>query len=328
MTADLVDLAPLMGPLAADALEVEAFLAAALPEGRGVARLNAAMRYALFAGGKRLRPFLVFESARLVGAAPQGARVFAAAIEAIHTYSLVHDDLPAMDNDDLRRGKPTLHRAFDEATAILAGDGLLTLAFDMLAQAEGLLSPRQRVALIALLAKASGAAGMVGGQMLDLAAEGRFEAVRTKPDEAAVLHIQALKTGALIEAAVMSAPLMRPDREEGDARAVLADHNASTVTHITTENAALALYGRHLGLAFQIRDDLLDVEGDAAALGKNTGKDARSGKATFVDLYGVQGASAQLEQLTKTAEQAVAAAFGARAQRLILLLTYNRLRKS
>jgi farnesyl diphosphate synthase len=238
-------------------------------EAAGAARLWAAMRHALFAGGKRLRPFLVLTAADICAADPvsvrPGALRVAAALELVHCYSLVHDDLPAMDDDDLRRGQPTVHRKFDEATAILAGDALLTLAFEVLADPATHADGAVRTTLVAGLAKGAGAAGMVAGQALDLAA-----ADIASPSAGFVRRVQALKTGALIAFAC-----------EAGARVAGADGEAV---------AALGAYGRHLGALFQITDDLLDVEGDAAAVGKAVGKDAEQGKATFVALLGVDGA--------------------------------------
>lgn len=251
------------------------------------ARLLDPMRYAMLGGGKRLRPHLVVETARLLGR--EGAPVLraAAAVECVHGYSLVHDDLPPMDDDDLRRGKPTVHRAFDEATAILAGDGLLTLAFDILADPETDPDPGIRAALVLALARASGLGGMAGGQMLDLEVEGRFQA-DGKPlaaDEAAILRLQAMKTGALLGCSVeMGAILGRAGERE---------------------HRNLATYGRALGQAFQIADDLLDVEGEAATVGKATGKDAARGKATLVSLLGVEEARARLGRLVDEARTAL-----------------------
>jgi farnesyl diphosphate synthase len=249
------------------------------------ARLREAMRYASLGSGKRFRPFLVAESAALFDVPRQGALMTAAALECVHCYSLVHDDLPAMDNDDLRRGRPTAHKQFDEATAILAGDGLLTFAFDILARAETSPSASVRIKLVAGLAQASGLGGMVGGQMLDLAAEGRFDATPKSQSEADVLELQAMKTGALIRFGCC-------------AGAILADvHDARL--------AALERYGSVLGQAFQIADDLLDVEGDAATVGKQTGKDAAAGKATIVEMLGVPEARVRLAALVSEANEAV-----------------------
>lgn len=257
------------------------------------ARLARAMRHATLGGGKRLRPFLVVESAGLFGVPREAALPAAAALECVHCYSLVHDDLPAMDNDDLRRGLPTVHRAYDEATAILAGDALLTLAFDILAREETHPDPAVRVALIAGLARAAGTEGMVGGQMLDLAAEGRFEeAGRGRLGMEEIARLQGMKTGALLRYAC-------------EAGARLGGASGA-------ERTALDDYARAIGRAFQIADDLLDVEGDAGAVGKAVGKDAEAGKATFVELLGVEGARAELARLVAEAEQALVT-FGARA---------------
>jgi len=254
-------------------------------------RLVAAMRHAALDGGKRLRPFLVVETAALFGVARAGALMAGAALELVHCYSLVHDDLPAMDNDDLRRGRPTVHKAFDEATAILAGDALLTLAFDVMARTEVHEDARVRAALVLELARAAGLGGMAGGQMLDLAAEGRFEKKRTlRKSEIATL--QAMKTGALIRFACR-------------AGAILGQTDTDT-------QARVAKYGTAIGQAFQIADDLLDVEGDAKTLGKAAGKDAAAGKATLVSGLGVDGARARLNELVAEANEALAS-FGAKA---------------
>jgi farnesyl diphosphate synthase len=263
----------------------------------GQARLIEAMRYAALGGGKRLRPFLLIESAGLFGVTEEEALGAAAALECVHCYSLVHDDLPAMDNDDLRRGQPTAHKAFDEATAILAGDGLLTFAFDILARPETHPSPAVRVDLVLALARAAGLGGMVGGQMLDLAAEGRFDrGVPQQLVETEVATLQAMKTGALLKFACRAGAIL------GQASAAQRD--------------ALDRYGTAVGKAFQIADDLLDVEGDPALVGKQTGKDAEAGKATIVGLLGPEGARARLRTLVAEAETALAP-FGASAAVLI-----------
>ncbi len=250
-------------------------------------RLLAAMRHAVLGGGKRLRPHLVVESARLFGRNSDGVLRAAAAVECVHAYSLVHDDLPAMDDDDVRHGRPTVHRAFDEATAILAGDTLLTLAFDILAEPATAADPSTRVNLVRALSRAAGIGGMAGGQMLDLEAEGRFAAdgrplVHSETD---VLQLQAMKTGAILAAAI-------------DMGAIVGGADADGRT-------CLAAYGRVLGQAFQIADDLLDVEGEAEALGKATGKDAAKGKATLVSLMGIATARKRLNQLVGEAEAAL-----------------------
>lgn len=270
--------------LAGFAGEFETAFEAALHERMGDApsRLGAAVRHAALAGGKRIRPFLVSECASLFAADGKDTRSAAFAIECVHCYSLVHDDLPAMDNDALRRGKPTVHVAFDEATAILAGDCLLTLAFESLSQCT------EAGRLAAILARASGAAGMVGGQLLDLAAEGRFGAANEAMDaEAAIRRIQSMKTGALIVAA--------------------CEMGAVTAGASEKQRRALGEYGRHIGLAFQIADDLLDTEGDAAKLGKAVGKDAHAGKATFVGLLGSDGARRLLGETVNAARSALKA---------------------
>src|SRR5579862_9785509 len=256
-------------------------------------RLIEAMRYSSLGGGKRFRPFLVVESSNLLGVPRQNALMAGAALECVHCYSLVHDDLPAMDNDELRRGQPTVHRAFDEATAILAGDGLLTFAFDILSRPETHPKEAVRIDLVMALARASGLGGMAGGQMLDLAAEGRFDSGRPQRlGEAQVMTLQAMKTGALLGFACRSGGILG---EAGPA-----------------ERAALERYGSAVGRAFQIADDLLDVEGDPALVGKSTGKDADAGKATIVGILGVEGARERLRALVAEAAAALAP-FGAAA---------------
>jgi farnesyl diphosphate synthase len=255
-------------------------------------RVTEAMRYSSLAGGKRLRPFLAVETAALFGVKRQHALMAGAAIELVHCYSLVHDDLPAMDNDDLRRGRPTAHKKFDEATAILAGDGLLTFAFDVLGRPETHPDAAIRIALVTGLARAAGLGGMVGGQMLDLAAEGRFGKNDTPQGEKDVLTLQAMKTGAILKFCCTAGAIL------GSAPPAKRD--------------AVNRYGQVIGQAFQIADDLLDVEGDTATLGKAAGKDAAHGKATLVDLLGVAGARARLAQLVEDAESALTP-FGADA---------------
>ena len=286
--------------LAAVAAEIEALLGGLLgggPLAGEIARpprLLAAMRHALLGGGKRLRPFLLVETAALFGAARSGALLAGAALECLHGYSLVHDDLPAMDNDDLRRGRPTVHKAFDEATAILAGDALLTLAFDVMARAEVHADASVRIALVLELARAAGLGGMAGGQMLDLAAEGRFDAKRGL-SEKEIVTLQSMKTGALIRFACA-------------AGAILGKADAAA-------RAAVDRYGAAIGQAFQIADDLLDLEGDAKTFGKAAGKDAAAGKATLVSALGVDGARARLAALIAEADAALAP-FGAKADTL------------
>jgi farnesyl diphosphate synthase len=248
-------------------------------------RIVEAMRYSGLGGGKRLRPFLTVETAALFGVPRGHALMAGAAIELVHCYSLVHDDLPAMDNDDLRRGRPTAHKAFDEATAILAGDGLLTFAFDVLARPETHPDAAVRIALVMGLARAAGLGGMVGGQMLDLAAEGRFGKNDTPQGEKDVLTLQAMKTGAILKFCCVAGAIL------GNAPKTKLD--------------AVGRYGQVIGQAFQIADDLLDVEGDTATLGKAAGKDAAHGKATLVDLLGIAGARTRLAQLVADAESAL-----------------------
>jgi farnesyl diphosphate synthase len=248
-----------------------------IPTNAGLeSRVFEAMRYAALAPGKRLRPFLVLAGAQLFGVSRRSALQVAAAIEMVHAYSLVHDDLPAMDDSDLRRGRPTCHKAFDEATAILAGDGLLTLAFEVLAQPDTHGDPQVRCDLIASLATAAGGHGMVGGQMIDLMAE-------TMPDLdiGAITRLQRLKTGALIAFSCEAGPIL--GRASSEMR------------------LALRGYAHDLGLAFQIADDLLDVEGSAGETGKPVGQDAAAGKATFVSILGVARARAQAELLVNQA---------------------------
>jgi len=257
-------------------------------------RLVAAMRHAALDGGKRLRPFLVVETAALFDVDRTGALMAGAALELIHCYSLVHDDLPAMDNDDLRRGRPAVHKAFDDATAILAGDALLTLAFDVMARTEVHPDAAVRIALVLELARASGLGGMAGGQMLDLAAEGRFDSKRAL-SEKEIITLQAMKTGALIRFAC-------------NAGAILGKADAATRTSV-------ARYGSAIGQAFQIADDLLDVEGDAKTLGKAAGKDAAAGKATLVATLGVDGARDRLNELVAEASTALAS-FGEKSDML------------
>ena len=259
-----------------------------LPEERArPKRLMDAMRHVALGGGKRLRPFLVVETGVLLGVPRARTLMAGAALECVHCYSLAHDDLPAMDNDDLRRGRPTAHKAFDEATAILAGDGLLTLAFDILARNETHPNPAVRAELVLALARSAGLGGMVGGQMLDLAAEGRFDGGKVqKLGPADVKQLQAMKTGALLRFGCL-------------AGAILGEANAK-------QREALDRYGSVLGEAFQIADDLLDVEGDAATVGKATGKDAAVGKGTFVSVLGVDQAKARLKALVGEAEDALA----------------------
>ncbi len=264
------------------------------PAERAPERLVAAMRHAALAGGKRFRPLLVMESARLFGARPETALDAAIALELVHCYSLAHDDLPAMDNDALRRGRPTVWKAFDEWTAILAGDALLTLAFELLARPSTHPDPERRVELVATLGRAAGAAGMVGGQALDLDADKRGEPPSPSADH--VRRLQAMKTGALMVAACEMGAIV------GGAG--------------PAERKALVSYGRAIGLAFQIADDLLDAEGDAAVVGKAVAKDQEAGKATLVSVLGVEAARAELKRAEAEATAALAP-FGAKAATLL-----------
>jgi farnesyl diphosphate synthase len=251
-------------------------------------RLMDAMRYSSLNGGKRLRPFLVVESAAVFGVPHEAALLAGAALECIHCYSLIHDDLPAMDNSDLRRGRPTLHKKTDDATAILAGDGLLTLAFDIVTRDEIHRDANVRLLLTRALARCAGIGGMVGGQMLDLAGEGRF-GDREPVD---VARLQQMKTGALLRYGCIAGAILGQASQK--------------------EYQALDDYGRALGEAFQIADDLLDVEGDAAALGKPSGQDAALGKTTFVTQLGIDGAKQRVRDLLARADAAVSI-FGDRA---------------
>ncbi|MGO0999815.1 (2E,6E)-farnesyl diphosphate synthase [Lysobacter sp. CA196] len=268
----------------------DAALARALPSPEDEPRLlHMAMRHAVLLGGKRMRPLLVHASGALFEVAPSVLDAPATAVELIHAYSLVHDDLPAMDDDELRRGQPTVHVAFDEATAILAGDALQSLAFAVLADTDS--NDRIRVALLRTLAEAAGVAGMCGGQALDIDATG--SGVRL--DVAALERVHALKTGALIRAAVRMGALC------GDADPASLD--------------ALDRYARALGLAFQVRDDILDVEGDSQTLGKTAGKDAAQDKSTFPALIGLDASRARLDELAQAMSEALEP-FGERAHAL------------
>jgi farnesyl diphosphate synthase len=302
--AETLTLGGLATALPQAAAEIEQTLDALLPAAEGAeARLYDAMRYAAMGGGKRMRGFLVMEGARQFGVSRASALRVAGAIELLHAYSLVHDDLPAMDDDDLRRGKPTVHKAFDEATAILAGDALQTQAFQVLADEDTHSDSAVRIELVRCLARAAGARGMCGGQMLDMLAE----QAGTPLDEPAIGRLQLLKTGRLIEFSA-------------EAGAILGKAPMS-------QRHALAAYGRDVGAAFQIADDLLDVTASAAETGKRTGKDAEAGKATLVTLLGVERARLQAERL---AEQAIRHldSFGERADLLRALAAYTVQRKS
>ncbi len=275
MTDVLTD-TDLAGAMAETAAAVDEIVRRELPEPEGpAARLYEAMRYGVLGGGKRLRAFLVRTGAGLVGADDRGALRVAAAVEMIHAYSLLHDDLPAMDDDDMRRGKPSCHIAFDEATAILAGDALLTGAFEVLAKEATHNSAAIRVELVRTLAEASGGEGMVGGQMIDLSAQ--HEAV----DFDLIALLERMKTGALFAFSC-------------EAGAILGDCPGSV-------RDLLRAYGYEIGLAFQIVDDLLDVTGEEAVLGKKVGKDAEAGKATFVAALGVDGARREARSLVDRA---------------------------
>lgn len=255
---------------------VEGTLDAVLPKPAGPERrVLEAMRYAVFGDAKRLRPFLAVESGRLFGVEEAQMLRVAAAVECLHTYSLIHDDLPCMDDDPLRRGRAATHIAFDEAVAVLAGDALLTFSFDLLADPETHDDPSRRVNLVRALAHAAGYAGMVGGQMIDLDAEG------APADVAAVARLQRLKTGALISFACEAGAIMGGAGEEA--------------------TQALYAYAHDLGLCFQITDDLLDAEGSSEDLGKTAGKDEASGKATFVSLMGLERARNQAQTLARQA---------------------------
>jgi farnesyl diphosphate synthase len=275
---------------------VEAALESLLPPPEGAeARLADAMRYATLGGGKRLRAFLVMQSAALFVVSETCAARVAAAIEMLHAYSLVHDDLPAMDDDDLRRGKPSTHKAFDEATAILAGDALQARAFEILAEPDTHSDPQARCELVAALGAAAGARGMAGGQMIDMLAEGRAL------DGPAVTRLQALKTGRLIQFSAEAGAIL--------GRAPMPQRHL------------LAAYGRDLGAAFQIADDLLDAEGSTEETGKTAGKDAAAGKATMVAVLGIERARSQAEMLSRQAAGHLEG-FGERSGLLRALATY------
>lgn len=286
--------------LAALAAEIEVVLERLLDPAPGAGelarppRLLAAMRHAALGGGKRVRPFLLAETAALFGVPRERALLAGAGLECLHCYSLVHDDLPAMDDDDLRRGRPTVHTAFDEATAILVGDTLLTLAFEVMVRAEVHPEADVRVALVAELARAAGLGGMAGGQMLDLAAEGRFDGKRAL-SEKEIVTLQAMKTGVLIRFACR-------------AGAILGQADAGA-------RAGIDRYGAAIGQAFQVADDLLDVAGDSKTLGKAAHKDAAAGKATLVAALGIAGAQARLKELIAEADAALVP-FGAKANTL------------
>ncbi len=275
-----VNLAP---SISASAKAVDAALQTMLPQPNGPqGRVQEAMRYATFAGGKRLRPFLVLHSARLFGVEDSHALRVGGAIEVLHTYSLVHDDLPCMDDDDLRRGRPTTHIAFDEMTAVLAGDALLTIAFEILADEKTHPDPAVRIALVARLAQASGHDGMIGGQIIDMLADRQSDGEKFGVED--VVNLQRLKTGQLFEFSCEAGPIL------GKASA--------------QDRQRLRDYAREMGVVFQITDDLLDVTSTAEKTGKAVGKDADMGKATLVTLLGVEGARAEAK---RRAEAAIAA---------------------
>ena len=284
------------------AKEVDAVLEQLLPQPHGLHhRIHDAMRYAVFAGGKRLRPFLVLSSSALFHVERERALRVAAAIEAVHTYSLVHDDLPCMDDDDLRRGRPTTHKVFDEATAVLTGDGLQTLAFGIISARETHPSGEVRCELVARLSRAAGCEGMIGGQMVDMeAGQNRFDFDQT-------VVLQRMKTGALFEFCCESAAVLASAGPEHEER--------------------LRNYARDIGLLFQITDDLLDAVGSAESAGKKTGKDAAQGKATILSILGVEGARAQARKLADSAASVISV-YGDKSNNLRRLADYLVTRQS
>jgi farnesyl diphosphate synthase len=265
------------------------------------ARLLGAMRHGALNGGKRMRPALVIESAALLGGDPEAALRVAAALECVHCYSLIHDDLPAMDDDDMRRGQPTVHRKYDEATAILAGDSLLTYAFDILAAPETALPAEIKVELVLALSRASGLGGMAGGQAFDLEAERRELA------EDEVVELQRMKTGALIRFAC-------------EAGAIVAGASPEA-------RAAMRRFGEIVGLAFQLRDDVLDLTADSATLGKATGKDSHRGKKTLPSIHGIDWTKRRLAELIDEAH-GLLAPYGEKAAMLAALASYVATRKN
>lgn len=285
---------------AAALIETELDALLPVPEGEEY-RLTEAMRYAVLGGGKRLRGFIVIETARMFSVNVTCAARVAAAVEMLHAYSLVHDDLPAMDDDDLRRGKPSCHKAFDEATAILAGDALQTRAFEVLAESDTHSDPEVRCELVLALAAASGARGMVGGQMIDIVSEGKALAPPL------ITRLQALKTGRLIQFSAEAGAIL--GRASGPQR------------HF------IGAYGRDLGAAFQIADDILDAEGSDASLGKTAGKDAAQGKATMVSVMGIERARMQAAHLAKQAATYLDS-FGEKAGLLRALASYTVTRRN
>lgn len=282
--------------MAATQARVEAALARQLPAADNIpARLHDAMRYATLGGGKRVRPLLTFAAGELTGAAPEQLDIVASAVELIHAYSLVHDDLPCMDNDVLRRGRPTCHVEFDEATALLVGDSLQTMAFELLAS-QPIGAAQQQLEMIALLAHASGSRGMAGGQAIDLAAVGK----PLSQPELELMH--ALKTGALIRAAVLLGALA-----------------GNPLTAAERNN--LDRFAKRAGLLFQVVDDILDCTANTATLGKTAGKDEAADKPTYVSLLGLEAARAYADELRADALDALAI-FGARAARLTQLADF------
>jgi geranylgeranyl pyrophosphate synthase len=261
-----------------------------------LAAITRASQYALTNSGKRIRPVMVYAAARAAGREGTGTDLdhIACAVEIVHSYSLVHDDLPAMDDDDLRRGKPSLHVAYDEATAILVGDGLQSRAFELLAEAPGL-SAEQRIAMVRVMAKAVGSAGMVGGQYIDI------QATDTALSLEQLQTMHSLKTGALIRASLAVGGIAAEASQE--------------------QLSALDEYGRHIGLAFQVIDDILDVESDTETLGKTQGKDAEANKPTYVKLLGLDGAKTEAQRLLQAALEALNS-FGASADHLRDLARY------
>lgn len=296
---DAADLQELEHYVAGVAAAVEDEMDKVLPnvEETGEARLFKAMRYSVFAGGKRIRPVLVMAANDMLsGKTPRALRV-AAAMEILHTYSLIHDDLPCMDDDDLRRGKPTCHVKFDEATAVLAGDALLTMAFEILSDRQTHPDSTTRIELVGLFARSAGAQGMVGGQMIDMLAENLEEEM----DQGALARLQRKKTGALFSACCEAAVVLNGASRE--------------------EHHRLTTYARNIGLAFQMVDDILDITGEEETLGKRINKDARRGKATFATVLGVEGAKHQAEMLCQQAIQVIHP-FGRKARMLELLARF------
>ena len=301
-TGTLAVSASLRLALADRAAQINSAIDALLPRtSRAEGRLVEAMRYASLGGGKRLRGFLVMEVATVLGGATATSVKVAASVEMLHAYSLIHDDLPSMDNDDLRRGRPSTHRAFGEATAILAGDALQSRAFEIIASLEAELAAQSRCDLVLALARASGMDGMVGGQMIDMQAEGGVLSL------AEIMQLQALKTGRLIQ-------------YSAEAGAILAGADSAT-------RQAVAEYGRALGAAFQIADDVLDANGDAETLGKTAGKDEAVGKATVVAALGIERSRAEARTLASHAASQLTH-LGSRANLLRALTTYVAERRS